>query len=107
VIDADGISPYGLPFERVAPRAAGDRDPAEPVLAPRGPAGVLAAAVGAGLVVMGLSPRWREEGLGEALLAVARDAEPPTLLVRAGLGPGGLAPEQSVTRFSWTLGPRA
>jgi DNA-binding SARP family transcriptional activator len=82
--------------------------PAEPVLAPRGPAGVLAAAAGAGLVVIGLSSRWREEGLGETRLAVARDGEAPTLLVRAGLRPGGLAPEQSsLTRFSWTLGPRA
>jgi DNA-binding SARP family transcriptional activator len=80
--------------------------PTEPVLVPRGPSGVISAAADAGLVVIGLSLRWREEGLGETRLAVARDAEPPTLLVRAGLRPGGLAPEQSMTRFSWTLGPR-
>ncbi|HEY7731859.1 MAG TPA: BTAD domain-containing putative transcriptional regulator [Gaiellaceae bacterium] len=79
--------------------------PTEPVLVPRGAAGVISAAADAGLVVVGLSLRWREEGLGETRLAVARDAEPPTLLVRAGLRPGGLAPEQSITRFSWTLGP--
>jgi DNA-binding SARP family transcriptional activator len=81
--------------------------PTEPVLAPRGPEAVVAAAADAGLVVVGLSPRWREEGLGETRLAVARDAAPPTLLVRAGLRPGGLAPDGSMTRFSWTLGPRA
>lgn len=80
--------------------------PTEPILAPRGPAAVVAAAANAGLVVVGLSPRWREEGLGETRLAVARDAAPPTLLVRAGLRPGGLAPQESMTRFSWTLGPR-
>lgn len=81
--------------------------PTEPVLAPRGPAGVVSASAGAGLLVIGLSPRWREEGLGPTRVAVARDAEAPTLLVRAGLRPGGLAPEESMTRFSWTLGPGA
>jgi len=27
----------------------------------------------------------------------------PVLLVRAGLRPGGLAPERTLTRFSWSL----
>jgi DNA-binding SARP family transcriptional activator len=79
--------------------------PTEPLLAPRGPAAVVAAAAVAGLVVVGLSTRWRDEGLGETRLAVARNAAAPTLLVRAGVRPGGLAPERSLTRFSWTLGP--
>jgi DNA-binding SARP family transcriptional activator len=80
--------------------------PTDPVLAPRGPDGVVTAAAEAGLVVIGLSPRWREEGLGEDRAAVARAAAPPTLFVRAGLRPSGLAPSGSLTRFSWTLGPR-
>ena len=31
------------------------------------------------------------------------EARPPTLLVRRGLRPGGLAPRESLTRFTWTL----
>ena len=38
--------------------------PAEPVVAEPGRAGVLEAAEGAGLLVIGLSERWRQEGLG-------------------------------------------
>jgi DNA-binding SARP family transcriptional activator len=79
--------------------------PAEPLLAQRGPEAVVAAAEGAGLVVIGLSPRWRAEGLGETRLAVARDTRASAVLVRAGLRPSGLAPAESLTRFSWTLGP--
>ena len=37
---------------------------AEPLLAPPGRYGVTAAAEGAGLLVVGLSDRWRQEGLG-------------------------------------------
>jgi DNA-binding SARP family transcriptional activator/class 3 adenylate cyclase len=75
----------------------------EPLLvAPGGDALVEAAALG-GLLVFGLSPRWRQEGIGSVRLAVARDAPAPTLLVRRGLRPGGIAPRESVTRFTWTL----
>jgi hypothetical protein len=56
--------------------------------------------------VVGLSARWRQEGLGQARLGVARDAVPPTLLVRRGLRPGGIAPRESMTRFTWTLSGR-
>jgi DNA-binding SARP family transcriptional activator len=76
---------------------------AEPALVPAGPAGVLEAAADASLVVLGLSERWRAEGVGEARLAVAREAPVPTLLVRHGLRPGGLAPPETMTRFTWTL----
>jgi hypothetical protein len=75
----------------------------DPVLVEAGHQGLIAATVEAGLLVLGLSPRWREEGLGDARLAVARDARPPTLLVRRGVRPGGLAPRESITRFTWTL----
>jgi DNA-binding SARP family transcriptional activator len=75
----------------------------EPLLVQRGPAAVVEASTGAGLVVIGLTPRWRSEGLGETRLAVARAARPPTLLVSRGLRPGGLAPEQRLTHFTWSI----
>jgi DNA-binding SARP family transcriptional activator len=75
----------------------------EPLLVERGEQAVIAAADDAGLLVVGLSPRWHQEGLGPTRLAVAREARPPTLLVRRGLRPGGLAPRESLTRFTWTL----
>jgi hypothetical protein len=30
----------------------------------------------------------------------------PTLLVRKGLRPGGIAPPETMTRFTWTLAAR-
>ena len=77
--------------------------PTEPELVERGEVAVVGAAASAGLVVVGLSARWRQEGLGRDRLAVLRDSLPQTLLVRRGLRPGGLAPARSVTRFTWTL----
>lgn len=77
---------------------------AEPILVERGPEAIIAAAAGASLLVVGLSDRWRQEGIGQARLAVARGAGPPALLVRGGLRPGGLAPRESLTRYTWTLG---
>ena len=76
----------------------------EPVLVPAGQAGVLEAARDARLLVVGLSDRWRTEGLGPTRLAVALGAEVPTLFVRRGLRPGGVAPNETLTRFTWTLG---
>ena len=78
---------------------------AEPVLAGRGSEGILEAAADAALLVIGLSGRWRSEGLGRSRLEVARAAGIPTLLVRRGVRPGGLAPAGSMTRYTWTLGP--
>jgi len=75
----------------------------EPVLAEPGAEPVIAAAEEAGLLVVGLSPAWRQEGLGPTRLAVAGRSRPPVLLVRGGLRPGGLAPAESLTRFTWTL----
>jgi DNA-binding SARP family transcriptional activator len=75
----------------------------EPLLVPRGADGIVEAAEAAGLIVGGLSERWRQEGLGETRLDVARRARPPTLLVRRGLRPGGIAPQQTMTRFTWSL----
>jgi hypothetical protein len=78
---------------------------AEPLLVPPGAEGILEAARGAGLVVAGLSDRWRRSGLGEVRHALATQAQPPVLLVRRGLRPGGLAPRTSLTRFTWSIGP--
>ncbi len=75
----------------------------EPVLVEPGEREVISAADETGIVVVGLSPRWRQEGIGPTRLAVARLARPPTLFVRRGLRPGGLAPRDSLTRFTWTI----
>jgi len=76
--------------------------PTEPELVAPGTEGVLRVARSAGVVVVGLSERWREEGLGSSRLAVLRDAPVPSLLVRRGLRPGGIAPRETLTRFTWT-----
>jgi hypothetical protein len=78
---------------------------AEPLLTAPGEEGMLAASRDAGLLVVGLSTRWHHEGLGPARLRLARDATPPTLLVRRGLRPGGLAPPPALTRFTWSIRP--
>jgi DNA-binding SARP family transcriptional activator len=79
---------------------------AEPVLIPAGDRGVVEATRDARLLVLGLSDRWRAEGIGSVRLAVARGADAPTLFVRRGLRPGGIAPSETMTRFTWTLGSK-
>ena len=76
----------------------------EPVLIPPGENGVLEASRDARLLVVGLSDRWRTEGIGRTRLAVATGLAVPTLFVRRGLRPGGVAPNETLTRFTWTLG---
>jgi hypothetical protein len=76
---------------------------AEPRLTEPGDEGILAASVDAGLLVVGLSTRWHREGLGGARLRLAREASAPTLFVRKGLRPGGLAPPAALTRFTWSI----
>jgi len=75
----------------------------EPVLVPPGEQGVLNASADAQLLVIGLSERWRSDGIGPVRRAVASRAGVPTLFVRRGLRPGGVAPSQTLTRFTWTL----
>lgn len=72
-----------------------------------GPTAVLDAAEGAALLVIGLSDRWRQEGLGEARGALARSAPVPVLFVRRGHRPGALAPPEDVTRFTWSASTSA
>ncbi len=74
----------------------------EPVVAEGGREGVLAAAQGAGLLVIGLSDRWRQEGLGPTRSEIAKAAPAPVLFVRRGSRPGALAPRGDVTRFTWS-----
>jgi hypothetical protein len=75
----------------------------EPVLVPPGEAGVVEAARHARILVVGISDRWRTEGIGRVRLAVAAGLEVPTLFVRRGPRPSGVAPSETLTRFTWTL----
>jgi hypothetical protein len=68
------------------------------------PRGLVEAVDAAALVVVGISPRWRHEGIGESRRALVRAARPPVLLVHAGPRPGPLAPHELRTRFTWTIG---
>ena len=79
------------------------RVPAEPLLVPAGREGLVLAAEEAALIVLGLTERWAMEGLGETRLALVKEASVPTLIVRKGLRPGGIAPQHTVTRFTWSL----
>lgn len=74
----------------------------EPRLIPPGEAGVLEAAADARLLVLGLSDRWREDGIGRVRTAVATAAAAPVLLIRAGTHSRAIAPSQTMTRFTWT-----
>ena len=78
----------------------------EPVLVPPGDTGVVQAAAGARVLVVGLSDRWRAEGIGPIRLAIAAATDAPVLFVRRGLQPAGLGPPGTLTRFTWTRGPR-
>lgn len=111
---------WGVPLRLAGPAAEGRRDAsrllasaslavqhalgvaAEPLLVEPGPEALVAAAGDAAVAVVGLSDRWRKEGLGPARGALARSGR-PTLLVRKGLRPGGLAPAENLTRFTWSL----
>jgi Kef-type K+ transport system membrane component KefB len=75
---------------------------AEPRLVAPGRESVLAAAEGAGLLVVGLAERWRTEGLGPVRSTIARSASAPTLLVRRGSRPGALTPPAGVSRLAWS-----
>ena len=73
------------------------------ILAEAGEEGLVRAAEDAAFIVFGLPAGWREQGPGEVREAVVRHAAAPTLLVRKGIRPSGLAPESSRTRFTWSL----
>jgi DNA-binding SARP family transcriptional activator len=70
---------------------------AEPVLVPPGPDGILEQR---GSVVVASLPRGE---LDRTRRTLVERATAPVLLVRGGLRPGGLAPDRTLTRFSWSL----
>ena len=76
---------------------------AEPLLGRPGQDGISELAQGAGLLVLGLSERWRTEGLGRTRSALVAAPPAPTVLVRRGLRPSGIAPPATLTRFTWSL----
>lgn len=76
---------------------------AEPLLGRPGREGIAALAEGAGLLILGLSERWQTEGLGEMRSALVEKPPAPTLLVRRGLRPSGIAPQATLTRFTWSI----
>jgi hypothetical protein len=52
--------------------------------------------------IVGLSERWREEGLGRVRGELAKQPSAPTVFARGTAG-GGLAPAETRTRFSWSM----
>jgi DNA-binding SARP family transcriptional activator/nucleotide-binding universal stress UspA family protein len=74
-----------------------------PVLAEPTEDALVASVEGAALVVAGISPRWRNEGIGSMRRALVRHARPPVLLVHRGPRPSVLAPREARTNFTWTL----
>jgi hypothetical protein len=107
---------YGLPLRLLGTEARGEqRDAsrmlagaslvlqrfagvaAEPILAEPGPEGILAQPAAA------IVASFPADGLDRTRQALAARAEVPLFLVRSGLRPGGLAPDRTLTRFSWSL----
>ena len=75
----------------------------EPVLADPGPERRGGGrGLGRGRSCVGLSPRWRREGLGATRRALVATGT-PTLIVHRGARPGGLAPRDRLTRFTWSI----
>jgi hypothetical protein len=71
---------------------------AEPVLVAPGADGILAQR---GSLVVASLPAAE---LDQTRAALVERLTVPLLLARGGLRPGGLAPERTLTRFSWSLG---
>jgi DNA-binding SARP family transcriptional activator len=76
---------------------------AEPLLAEPSDDALVHASEQSSVVVIGISPRWRHEGIGSARRAILEAARAPTLIVHHGPRPGGLAPPESRTRFTWSI----
>jgi len=74
---------------------------AEPLLATPGRSGLLALAADAGLLVVGLSEHWREEGLGRVRGELVAAPPAPTVLVLRGPTRDGAG--ASATRLSWSV----
>jgi DNA-binding SARP family transcriptional activator len=76
---------------------------AAPLLVDPDGAALISAAKDAGVVVVGLTERWRRDDIGHTRAALIRSGSGLTLLVRRGLRPGGLAPRGADTQFTWTI----
>jgi hypothetical protein len=76
--------------------------PTRPLLAPPSPDGLRNAVDPACAVIIGLAESWRSTGIGDARRTLVA-AGAPLVIVHRGPRPGGLAPKESRTRFSWTL----
>ena len=75
---------------------------AEPLLVEPGPEAFATAAAMSPSLSSGCPTGGAKEGLGPARSALVASGQ-PTLLVRKGLRPGGLAPPENLTRFTWSL----
>jgi len=75
----------------------------EPLLVEASADALVEAVEAATVVVVGVSPRWQREGFGAVRRALVHDARPAVVLVHGGPRPGGLAPRDTRTRFSWSL----
>jgi DNA-binding SARP family transcriptional activator len=110
---------HGLPLRLVGSEARAERRDASRLLASASlvvqrfagivPEPALAdpdaiAAAPASLLLVGLPEDWRDTGLGTTREHLVAHPPAPLLLVRRGLRPGGLAPDESLTRFTWSLG---
>jgi hypothetical protein len=69
----------------------------EPLLIRPGDVGVVQASEDARPLLLGLSNRWPEVGIGPVRLAIAAAARAPILFVRSGLHRSGLIPPQTLT----------
>jgi DNA-binding SARP family transcriptional activator len=76
---------------------------AVPVVAEPTEKGLLAATAGSDVIVVGVAPRWRADGVGATRRALLRESDVPVLLVRGGARPGVLAPREARTRFTWSI----
>jgi hypothetical protein len=74
----------------------------EPVVG--APETLLEEAASGALMVLGVSGRWRSEGLGSVRAQALEQGAGPVILARRGLGPSALAPPAALTRFTWSLG---
>jgi DNA-binding SARP family transcriptional activator len=77
--------------------------PATPLLADPTEQALVAAVAEAWLVVVGIAPRWRDEGIGSMRRALVRRSDLAVVIVHGGPRPGALAPRESRTRYTWSV----
>ena len=74
----------------------------EPALITSAQDSLLEASSRASVLVIGLSDRWRTEGLGPIRTEIARQAAVPTIFVRRGTRPGALSGSETLTQLGWS-----